>query len=303
MTVVTDLPRPATGGGQNQAGPALKLHIVHRTSYEYSTPVSDSFNEARLQPVTHAGQECHQFLLKILPATRLRHYRDFYFNWVQYFEVNDPHTALTLEATSLVTTAPGRPGLDGVTFPAARLGECLRLEHCYDFLQMSQDASLDVPVWRLAQDAAGGRADAWEAARAVMGFIHREFAYDPAATTVQTPTPEVLKLRRGVCQDFAQLMTGMCRALKMPARYVSGYLYNGPADHLRGAQASHAWVEVFLPGHGWLGLDPTNNQAPDGRYVKLAVGRDYADAAPVRGSFSGAAEQRLRVELAITRAE
>lgn len=303
MKVATD-PPPAEGvTGRDQAGGTRRLRIVHRTLYEYSTPVSESFNEARLQPVTHDGQECHQFLLKILPATQLRHYRDFYFNWVQYFEVNPPHPVLVIEASSVVTTAPRRAELDAVAFPVARLAECQRIEQCYDFLQMSQNVSLDVPVWKLAQDAAGGVADAWEAARTIMGFIHREFAYDAAATTVNTHMIEVLQLRRGVCQDFAHLMAGMCRALKIPARYVSGYLYNGPADQLRGAQASHAWVEVFLPGHGWLGLDPTNNQPPDGRYVKLAVGRDYADAAPIRGSFKGAAEQRLQVDLEITLAE
>jgi transglutaminase-like putative cysteine protease len=281
----------------------MKLQIVHRTHYDYASPVSESFNEVRLQPVTHAGQVCLQFLLKVLPATRLRHYRDFYFNWVQYFEVPEAHAALTVEATSLVDTAPPPAGLADVAFPVARLGECLRIESCHDFLQMSLGVSLDVAVWKLAQDAAGGEADAWQAALAIMRFIHREFAYEAGATTVATHMLEVVAARRGVCQDFAHVMLGMCRTLKLPARYVSGYLYNGPAGQLKGAQASHAWVEVFIPGHGWLALDPTNNQPADDRYVKLAVGRDYADAAPVRGSFKGAAEQRLAVALEIMRVD
>jgi transglutaminase-like putative cysteine protease len=279
----------------------MKLQITHRTHYEYGSPVSESFNEARLQPVTHAGQVCHQFLLKVLPATRLRHYRDFYFNWVQYFEVPEPHAALSVEATSVVDTAPPPAGLAEAVFPMRRLDECLRLESCYDFLQKSLGVSLDVAVWKLAQDAAGGETDAWQAALAVMRFIHRGFTYETGATTVGTHMLEVIATRRGVCQDFAHVMLGMCRTLKIPARYVSGYLYNGPRDELKGAQASHAWVEVFLPGHGWLALDPTNNQPADDRYVKLAVGRDYTDAAPVRGSFKGAAEQRLDVSLEIAR--
>jgi transglutaminase-like putative cysteine protease len=96
-------------------------------------------------------------------------------------------------------------------------------------------------------------------------------------------------------------MLAMCRALKIPALYVSGYLYNGPRDRLRGAQASHAWCEVFVPGVGWRGLDPTNDQLADERYVKLAVGRDYADVAPVRGSYRGTADQRLEVEVEVRR--
>lgn len=297
MTLAAEQPPAAADAAPGPGARGLALRVRHRTTYRYSAPVSESYNEARLRPVSQDGQTCDAFDLRIAPAGPIRHYRDFYLNCVQHFEVFAPHAELTVEATSLVRTTARAAAT--VSFPAARLKECRRIEQCYDFLQMSRNVSLDVPVWKLAQDAAGGMEDAWAAARAVMGFIHREFTYDAAATHVNTHTLEVLQLRRGVCQDFAQLMAGMCRALGIPARYVSGYLYNGPAGRLRGAQASHAWVEVYLPGHGWLGLDPTNNQPPDERYVKLAVGRDYADAAPVRGSFKGAARQRLEVELEI----
>jgi transglutaminase-like putative cysteine protease len=114
---------------------------------------------------------------------------------------------------------------------------------------------------------------------------------------------EVLKNRRGVCQDFAHVMIGICRALKIPTRYVSGYLYNGPADQLRGAQASHAWVEIFLPELGWRGLDPTNAQQPDERYVKIAAGRDYADVSPLRGTFRGPPQRKMAVEVLVSSLE
>ncbi|HMO64798.1 MAG TPA: transglutaminase N-terminal domain-containing protein, partial [Verrucomicrobiota bacterium] len=184
-------PGPGCGG--------LALRIRHRTRYRYSTPVCESYNEARLQPVTSNGQACDAFELRIAPAGPLRHYRDFYLNCVQYFEVFAPHTELTVEATSLVRTAVRAGSPAPAAFPAARLKECLRIEQCYDFLQMSRNVSLDVPVWKLAQDAAGGVEDAWAAAQAVMGFIHREFTYDATATHVNTHTLEVLRLRRGVC--------------------------------------------------------------------------------------------------------
>jgi len=114
---------------------------------------------------------------------------------------------------------------------------------------------------------------------------------------------EVLKTRAGVCQDFAHVMLGLCRALKIPARYVSGYLYNGPADQLKGAQASHAWVEVYVPGHGWCGLDPTNNRAADGHYVKVATGRDFADVSPLKGTYRGTAKRELTVDVLVSRLE
>jgi transglutaminase-like putative cysteine protease len=111
---------------------------------------------------------------------------------------------------------------------------------------------------------------------------------------------DVLRTKRGVCQDFAHVMLGVCRSLKIPCRYVSGYLYNGPADRLRGAQASHAWVEVYLPELGWHGLDPTNNGQPDERYVKVAVGRDYADVAPLKGTYRGTGERKMTVDVLVT---
>ena len=133
-----------------------------------------------------------------------------------------------------------------------------------------------------------------------MDFIHREFAYVPTATNVHTHMREVLRLRRGVCQDFTHVMLGICRSLKIPARYVSGYLYNGPADQLRGAQASHAWVEVYLPDLGWRGLDPTNNGQPDDRYVKVAVGRDYSDVTPIKGTYRGTGERKMKVDVLVS---
>jgi transglutaminase-like putative cysteine protease len=134
-----------------------------------------------------------------------------------------------------------------------------------------------------------------------MRYIHKEFAYTPSATGVHTHMRDVLRDRKGVCQDFAHVMCGLCRALQISALYVSGYLYNGSRDQLLGAQASHAWCEVFLPGLGWRGLDPTNCQPADERYIKLAVGRDYADVPPVRGHYKGTTQRTMDVEVLVER--
>jgi transglutaminase-like putative cysteine protease len=282
----------------------MKLQILHRTRFKYENSVRESFNEARLQPVSTGNQACRSFLLKILPTAKLSHYLDFYFNYVHLFEINEAHTELSVEATSVVTT-DDHPALAPAATPAllAQMDACARMERCYDFLQSSTYVEVDADLWRLALDATEGQTDAWQAAQAIMRHVFREFKYQPLSTHVHTHMREVLKARSGVCQDFAHVMLGLCRALKIPARYVSGYLYNGPADQLKGAQASHAWVEVYMPEYGWCGLDPTNNRQADGHYVKVAVGRDYADVSPLKGTYRGTAKRQLHVDVLVTRLE
>lgn len=282
----------------------MKLHVLHRTRYCYGSPVIDSFNEARLQPTSASGQHCHQFVLKVLPATRLTHYIDFNLNYVHLFEINHAHSELVIEASSVVTT-PDEPALAATATPAplARLVECARLDRCYDFLQSSQYVEVDAGLWRMAVDATQGQADVWQAAQAVMRYIHEGFRYQPAVTHAHTHVRDVLRSRAGVCQDFAHVMIGLCRALRLPARYVSGYLYNGPTDQLKGTQASHAWVEVYVPGHGWCGLDPTNARLTDGHHVKVATGRDFGDVSPVKGTYRGTAKRELQVDVLVSRLE
>lgn len=282
----------------------MKLQVFHRTRFDYAAPVRDSFNEARLQPLSSDGQVCRQFLLKVLPACRLTHYTDFQRNTVHIFDIAEPHQALIVDATSVVVTpSTGALASDRATTPLAAMPEQAWAGGCHDFLQSSRYVEAEVDVWKLALDITTGIEDTWQAAQAIMRYVHREFTYTPAATTVHTHMREVLNLRRGVCQDFAHVMIGLCRALQIPARYVSGYLYNGPADQLRGAQASHAWVDVFLPEIGWQGLDPTNDRQPDERYVKVALGRDYADVSPLRGRYHGTSERKLTVEVLVTALE
>lgn len=280
----------------------MTLRVLHRTRYDYSVPVKESLNEARLAPFSADGQVCEDFRLKILPAGKLRHYYDFYRNQVHFFEVNSPHAALTVEAISEVTTSSARVlAPETITRPRGELAACIQLSQCYDFLQGTSYVGLTPEIWRLALDVVGDEPDIWAMAHLLMNYVHQEFRYDPDSTNVHTRLPEVLQDRRGVCQDFAHVLLGLCRSVKIPARYVSGYLYNGPADQLRGAQGSHAWVEVYLPEFGWRGLDPTNRRQPDDHYVKVAHGRDYADVQPLRGHYKGSGTQKLSVEVLVER--
>ena len=273
----------------------MRFDVIHRTSYTYASPVRESFNEVRLQPFNNDLQTVENFLLKILPAARLRHRYDFYSNVVHHFEITEPHLTLTVESQLRVCTAnPPVIAPDATPWPLARIGEVLHEPRIFDILQDSHYIEKSPEVWRLALDATAGQADTWQAALALMRMVYTELKYESKSTTVHTHARDALRDRRGVCQDFAHVMIGMCRALKIPALYVSGYLAT------EAASATHAWMEVLIPGLGWHGLDPTHNRPVDETYIKLAVGRDYADVAPVSGNYKGTTDRKLEVEVKIS---
>ncbi|HVU08515.1 MAG TPA: transglutaminase family protein [Verrucomicrobiae bacterium] len=273
----------------------MKYDILHRTRYVYAAPVRDSFNDARLQPVPDARQTVESFLLRVLPAARLSHYTDFYSNWVHHFEIPEPHAYLLIESHSQVVTHPPEKIDAGTELcPLEKLGEAQNVERCYDFLQSSRYIEIEADAWRLAVDATIKHTDVWQSALSLLRFVHGFLKYEPNSTHVHTHMAEVIQDRRGVCQDFAHLMIGLCRSVKIPARYVSGYL----ATEI--ASATHAWVEIFIPGHGWCGLDPTHNCQVDGAYVKLGHGRDYADVPPISGNYRGTLDRKMEVEVKIT---
>jgi len=275
----------------------MKYDILHRTRYTYASSVRDSFNDVRLQPMPIPEQTVESFLLKVLPAARLTHFRDFYSNWVNHFEIIEPHSYLMIEAQSRVLTHPPAPLPAEKLCSFEQMREAPNIERCFDYLQASRFVELTPDAWKLALDATDGVDDAWLAALALMKFVHGFLKYEPRSTHVHTHMNEVMKDRRGVCQDFAHLMLGLCRSLKIPARYVSGYLAT------ESASATHAWMEAFVPGHGWRALDPTHNRQTSETYVKIGHGRDYADVPPVSGNYHGTLERKMEVEVQITPVE
>jgi len=176
----------------------------------------------------------------------------------------------------------------------ARIRDAAHSEQCFDFIQASRFTDTEPATWRLAMDATAGQNDVWQAALAIMRFVHARLEYVPHYTHVHTPMRDALAHGRGVCQDFAHVMLGLCRSAQIPARYVSGYLATERAS------ATHAWTEVFIPSIGWRGLDPTHNCQPQESYVKIAVGRDYNDVPPVRGTYRGTLSHRMEVGVQIT---
>jgi len=180
---------------------------------------------------------------------------------------------------------------------SAPTADTLSLLEAHDYVQPSRYAPCSGPIRDFTAPLAA-QADAAERAQALMAAVAGALVYERGATDVRTSADVALALGRGVCQDFAHLMLAACRCLGLPARYVSGYLYTPPnAD---AELASHAWVDVYLAGQGWLALDPTHNAAQSGHYVRVAVGRDYADVPPTRGVFKGNASETLAVDVSVT---
>ncbi len=254
-----------------------------------------------MQPPDDAQQRRHSFRLDITPAAATHQQLDFYGNTVHFIEISNPHSDLVIEACSLVETSDAcKLSMSDASVGLFRLQDPEVSWKCFDFLQPSQFAGFDESVTIMARNCAAGYSDVWQSACALMSQVHGLLRYQSAVTPVHTTMFEALRLGQGVCQDFAHVMIGLCRSIGLPARYVSGYIYNGPTDQLKGAQATHAWVEVWVPDFGWLGLDPTNNHPADGRYVKAATGRDYSDVAPLKGTYRGTANRTLQVEVLVS---
>lgn len=284
---------------ENPAG--TRLCVMHRTTFHYGTPVTQSLNTLRLEPRTFPFQKTISSLIRVIPATRLNRFTDLFENITHHFELPDPHIKLEIESRLRVHNLPLVIPESARCATTADFQDPALREVVWIFLQESKRVSQSPEVWRQALDVTADRFTVYDKALALMDWIHHEFIYEPGATGVRAHLEESFAIRRGVCQDFTHIMLGMCRAVGIPARYASGYLYNGPTDSLVGAQASHAWSEIYLPSAGWIGFDPTNNTLADERYVKVAVGRDYEDVAPVEGSYHGTAHCRMEVDVEVTK--
>jgi transglutaminase-like putative cysteine protease len=267
------------------------LRVFHQTHYLYRAPITDSYNEVRLRPATTDERRLEFFLLNVYPPVRLQHFRDENLNYVHWFEMPDPHTELRVEAQSHVhTTSQYANGLPAPVDFAGLAAATATDDTLHPFLVESHYVSMEPEFWRLAVDIRDGRDDVFATAVAIMDHLNGSWRYDSTATDVSTPMREAMDRQAGVCQDFAHAM--------IPARYVSGYVYDS-AGGLRGAQASHAWCEIHLPGQGWFGLDPTNRCLADERHVKIATGRDYDDAAPIRGRLVGPANATAALRVVV----
>ena len=260
------------------------LTVEHVTRFSYDAPITEAYTELRLKPSHRDGQRCSSFSLVPEPrGATVAEYVDRFGNAVHHFDVLEQHERIAVTARSEVLTT--QRFVD--TAPLSPLDR-------FDFLAPSRYVALDDGLSELAGFVSVP--EAADAARSLMRSVRAAMTYERGTTNVHTTAAEALAEGRGVCQDFSHVMLGACRAAGIPARYVSGYLYDPTHGDLG---ESHAWVDIHTGDDGWLSLDPMHDTEQDEHYVRVGVGRDYADVPPSRGVYKGAADETLEVAVTI----
>jgi transglutaminase-like putative cysteine protease len=281
--------------------------IRHLTKFLYSNPISESMMETRMHPRSDQNQRCLTFHLSVSPRCRVFSYRDHLANHVHHFDIPGMHPQLVVVAESLVEVqAPGH--IPSFLAPDAWFELDAMVEQG-DYWEMLLPSEFAAPTDALEELAVKldvrRRDDPLMVLHQLNQQIYEYFDYKPKSTKVDSPIDLALDTKAGVCQDFAHIMTALIRSkLRIPCRYVSGYLYHGERDHDRSLHsATHAWIEAFLPQLGWVGFDPTNWLVARDRHIRTAIGRDYADVPPTRGMFRGQAASDLTVAVRVTPSE
>ncbi len=277
--------------------------IRHVTRFRYSSPVRESVMELRMQPRSEGPQSLRSFQIATNPRAQLYAYTDYLGNAVYHFNVLREHEELRIEAQAVVEIAQ-IPPLPEAADPLewGRYNSYNLSDDKFDLLEPSTFAQI-TPALRefiAAHQLEKPTSDPLTSLRHLSRTIRDAFEYAPGATDAHSPIDVALKERRGVCQDFAHIMIAIARSWGIPARYVSGYLHHRPLARDRSSQdATHAWVEAYLPSLGWVGIDPTNDIVVSGRHIRAAVGRDYADVPPTRGTYKGGAESELAIAVSV----
>lgn len=294
------------------SGP-VRYHVLHETRIRYRHPVGLSRQLVRLEPRALRHQRLLQHTLVVTPDPEVLESReDAFGNPLKSLCIEADHEALVVRAASWVEVTPRAwpderdtpPWEEVVASVAYHAGQALAPEALEATRVLFESTRVrnkrELAAWARESFPPGTRL--LTGVRALMTRIHREFTFDPRATTVSTPVMEVFAKRRGVCQDFAHLMLSCLRSLGLPSRYVSGYLLTHPPagkPRLVGADASHAWISVYCPGFGWIEADPTNAVLPSDEHVILGWGRDFDDVSPLRGVLLGGGDHELDIAVTV----
>jgi transglutaminase-like putative cysteine protease len=285
-----------------------RYKLAHVTLFSYDGTVSESYNELRLRPRHDESQSCLSFRLTTVPFSKPAAHLDYFNNWVHHFHILPEHKELRVESEAIVLVHPQLP-YSSRPLPLAELDEMNETleDESFDWMEPSQYCPRLPALSELLQAAelrGDGTARGFAEAAAIL--VHEEFTYKPGATHVHSSIEECLSMRSGVCQDFSHLLIALLRQRGLPARYVSGYLIPRQAvdarnamENVIGGQASHAWVQAWIPETGWVGLDPTVGHFVEERHIVVARGRDYGDVPPVRGVYKGHAGQNLSVDVLV----
>jgi len=277
--------------------------IRHITRFRYSQPVHESVMELRMQPRSEGPQSLRNFQILTAPRVQLYAYTDYLGNAVYHFNVLRAHEELRIDVQAVVEIA-SRPAPPSAADPMEwqRYNSYNLSDEHFDLMESSKFAkpSHALQEFAAANGLAQPNGDPLTALRRLSKAIFDSFDYEVGITEVHSPIDHALGARRGVCQDFAHIMIAVARSWGIPTRYVSGYLHHRRKGQDRsGEDATHAWVEAYLPSLGWLGFDPTNNIEAGERHIRAAVGRDYADVPPTRGTFKGDAESELAISASV----
>lgn len=291
----------------------MRYSVRHTTEYIYPSRVSHCYNLAYVIPRNSARQQCKKSHIHVepVPANASRS-KDYFGNSSYHFEIQTPHERLVITAVSEVEVQAQNTALKldfGITCAHAR--EILETSKNQEVLE-TREFLLDSPMVRVDPALHEYALPSFQPDRPLLSSvrdltrrIHSDFAYDPESTTIATPLEEVLRNKRGVCQDFAHLEIGCLRAMGIPARYISGYIETLPPpgqEKMVGSDASHAWIAVYSPTEGWYEFDPTNDQLAADQHIVTAWGRDYYDVTPVKGViFGGGDSPELKVAVDVNR--
>lgn len=289
------------------------LEVSHKTVYHYTAPVAQAHHLVHLAPRRHERQRIirHALLVDPAPASR-RDFIDYFGNPASTVAIESSHSELMIHSRSVIGVEAPAPVDLAASMPwdkvAAQLAPA-RKPYDIDvvqYLMPSQQIAITPALMEFARPSFAPGRPLLECARDLTRRIHKDFAYDNAATDVATTIEHVLRIKRGVCQDFAHVLIGAMRAFCLPARYVSGYLLTRPPEgkeKLVGTDASHAWVSVWSPGIGWVDFDPTNDLIPQDEHITIAFGRDFQDVSPVTGVLLGGGAHQIEVAVDVTPAQ
>ena len=275
--------------------------IRHVTTFRYKPAVGESIMEVRMQPRSDLRQRCLTFALEVHPRANVMSYRDFFGNAVHHFDIPGRHQTIEISAQAIVEVTPPLDPRQRKSSAWDELDTGVQEGDYWEMLLPSQFAKPTELLEKLAAELNLKRSGEPVALLQELNeALYDKFDYVPNSTNVDSPIDDALRTRQGVCQDFAHIMIALVRQLKIPCRYVSGYLYHGSEDKDRSpAGATHAWVEAYLGEAGWVAFDPTNNLLGSERHVCVAVGRDYSDVPPTRGVYKGEADSELSVRVIV----
>jgi transglutaminase-like putative cysteine protease len=268
------------------------LEIQHETCFSYPEPVTEAVTEVRMEPASDDDQSCRSFHLDVAPETDVHRYGDGFGNRVHHFNLLLPHREVRILSASIVETHPQPRSLEAcpARWPLELEGEVLDVLDFVQFRGPVRSTPKLTPVLETLQPRSGQPLA--QLVTDVMSYIRANFEYARDVTLASSPVDDVLATGKGVCQDFTHLMIAVLRSFGAPARYVSGYIHRPNKE-----SQSHAWCETWLPGLGWVGVDPTNGKMVDDHFVKVAVGRDFTDVPPNKGVYRGRARQSIFVRV------